>query len=144
VSNLQKKALTAVVDNFGEERVDANAGVWVPIAELGEGVELQICRLGNPAYQRMLDALTKPYDRKRKVTPAKVIRDAMPKIYAATIWIGTKGLADSPNAEEREQILRKSARFYDWIHDQAEELQDTFGEGQEAALGNSSTSSAGQ
>lgn len=145
-TNTPQSAFDIFTGGFGEENTNADTGVWRPRPELGEGVEVKIARLGNPDYERMMDALQAPYDRKRKPMPRKVLREALPRIYAATIWRDTRGLPEGiapPNQKEREEILRKSPKWFDAVHEDADELNDATAEEKEAALGNSSTSSAG-
>lgn len=145
-NNTPQSAFAQFTEAFGKENVSADTGVWLPCLELGESVELKIARIGNPEFEKMTDALNAPYERKRKVMPRKVMREALPRIYASVIWRDTRGLPDGvtpPNLAEREEILRKSPKFLDYVHDLADDLNDGVTEAKEAALGNSSTSSAG-
>lgn len=145
-NNTPQNVLDLITGSFGEENVNADTGIWLPAPEIGDGVEVLIARLGNPEFERMMDALSAPYDRKRKPVPRKVIREATPRVYAATIWRDIRGLSEGvpvPNRNEREAALRKSPKFFDRIHDLADELNDNAEEERETALGNSSTSSAG-
>lgn len=139
-NQIEEAAADVFVGVFGEENVNADTGIWTPIPELGEKTEAKVARLGNPSFEKMMDALNAPYDRKRKPVPRKVIRAAMPKIYAATIWLDTRGLAEGvsvPNQAEREAILRKSPKWFDRVHDIADELNDNVEQEKEEALGNS-------
>lgn len=145
-TNTTQSTFDLITGNYGAENANADTGVWLPEPSLGENVEVLIARIGNPDFERMMDSITTPYDRKRKPVPRKVLREAMPKVYAATIWRGIRGLPEGmaePNQAERELALRKSPRWFDRVHELADELNDGVTEAKGAALGNSSTSSAG-
>jgi hypothetical protein len=68
-------------------------GVW---KDLGEGAELKVARIGNPAYNKEMQRLMKPY--KHLVSRGALSEDVAQKILieamAKTILVDWKGLKD--------------------------------------------------
>lgn len=147
---IEQENASSFLELVGKDEGAADVGVWKPFPILGPNVELKIVRAGTPAFERMQDAVAAPYDRKRKPVPRHVAREAQPRIYAATVWVDTRGLPEgiaAPDKVQREAALRantpKARQLFDQIVTIATELDDEIVADSEVALKNSSTSSAG-